>query len=443
MNIAGLIIILSVGVFGPPVSFAFYHPTVQFQGPLPSVEQTGTEETSLPGAAPENTTAENTERRNDSNYLLRKLKEWREAAVNHDPGKADPAATAIGGWRQEDLEIVIDFITKLASQSKGSLKRTIEKTPVRSRLGLTGQEVQKGDLNRILKQGALLHTDIALLKLETGNFNNLSELLGAFIDGHLILQPKRVHWEFARRLINSIAPSPSKDPEAKQWYIATTAYMQSLRHLSYARENIEAALEIFPSDERILLYAGALHETWASPANQNIQLPPNSQVIYESKKKELEQAQKLYRKAIAVNPDLAEAHLRLGRVQGLLGIHPQAIVALHRAVALSRDPQLSYYASLYLGYAFEMISRPDDARDQYERAAMLYPFAQSPLLALSQLARSQDDTEDALRILQRVFSLPIEDPGVKDPLWIYDLSHVRDTSALIDEMHRMFGGLPR
>jgi tetratricopeptide (TPR) repeat protein len=443
MNIAGLIIFLSVNGFWHPVSFAIYNPMAQSQSQPSSSEQTGTEKSSIPGAASENTAAENAERKNDSSYLLRKLEEWREASVNHDPGKADSAATEIGSWRREDLEIVIDFITKLASRSKSSIKRTIAKAPVRSRLGLTDQEVQNGDLNRILKQGALLHTDIALLKLDIGSFVNLSELLGAFIDGQVILQPKRLHWEFARRLIDSIASSPSNDPMARQWYIATTAYMQSLRHLVYARENIESALKTFPSNERILLYAGALHETWASPMNQNIQLPPNGELSYDSPKKELEQAQKLYRKAIAIDPDYTEARLRLGRVQGLLGLHPQSIVELRRADALSRDPQLSYYASLYLGYEFEMMSHPDEARDQYERAATLYPAAQSPLLALSQLAHSNDGIEDAIKTLQRVFSLRLEDPEKDDPLWIYDLSHVRDASALIEEMHRMFGDLPR
>ena len=102
-----------------------------------------------------------------------------------------------------------------------------------------------------------------------------------------------------------------------------------------------------------------------------------------------------------------------------------------------------YYTSLFLGYEFSMLSRPEEAREQYERAAGLYPTAQSPLFGLSQLARSRDDVENALVVLQRVFALPRTDSWRDDPLWTYNRSAVRDADALVEEMHKMFGGLPR
>jgi tetratricopeptide (TPR) repeat protein len=379
----------------------------------------------------------------DTGYLLQKVKEWREASVSHEPGMPDDAAVSVGKWNLNDVEIVIDWLTELASKSEKTRRGTMARAPIRSRLGLTDEEVQKGDLNRILKQGALLHTDIALLKLGSNHYVDLKNLHWAFDDGRLSPQPDNPHWEYARRLINEIAPSPSEDPMAKQWYVATTAYMLSIRHLAYARKNIDSALKKYPSDPRILLYAGALHETWASPVSQNIQLPPSREPAFESKEKELKQARELYFKAIEEDPDVAEAHLRLGRVLGLLGYPPQAIVELRHAAALSQDRQLSYYASLYLGYEFEMISRFKEARDQYEHAAMLYPSAQSPLLALSHLSLSEDNTAAAIESIQGVFSLPLKDPEKDDPLWIYDLSYVRDTAELIKNMHDMAGELPR
>jgi tetratricopeptide (TPR) repeat protein len=379
----------------------------------------------------------------DTGYLLQKIKDWREASVSHEPGLPDDAVVSVGKWDPNDVEIVIDYITELASKSEKTVQRTIARAPIRTRLGLTGEEVQKGNLNRILKQGALLHTDIELLNLEISRRLDLNNMYWAFDDGRLQPRPKKLHWEFARRLIDAISPSPSKDPMAKQWYVATTAYMLSLRHLAYARNNIDSALKKYPSDSRILLYAGALHETWASPVSQNIQLPPNREPAFESKEKELKQARELYQKAIEADPDFAEAHLRLGRVLGLLGYPPQAIVELRHAAALSQDQQLSYYASLYLGYEFEMISHFKEARDQYKRASMLYPSAQSPLLALSHLSLSEDNTADAIEFIQGVFSLPLKDPEKDDPLWIYDLSYVRDTVELIKNMHDMVGELPR
>jgi tetratricopeptide (TPR) repeat protein len=371
------------------------------------------------------------------------VEEWWKAAAQHNPGKPDSAAMMIGRWDERDLELVIQFVTKLAAQPVKTARRTLARASIRRILQLTDQEVKHGNLNRILKQGALLHTDIALLGMETKENINTSEPVAVFYDGRVAVVPKERHWKFARRLIDTVSPSPSEDPMVRQWYIATTAHMQSHRLFAYAKQNLENALEIFPSDDRILFYAGVLHETWASPLNQNILLPPRVQVTFGSKESELKRARSFFQKSIEANPNSAETHLRLGRVLGLLGNHRQAAAELEQAVASIKDPQLLYYASLYLGYEFEMLSLRSEAREQYERAAMLYPAAQSPLLALSQLAHSSDDVKGALLALQRVYELPRADLWKDDPWWAYDLSHVRDADELVAEMHKVFGGLPR
>ena len=448
-RISGALILAGIAMFLPAEGFfltrlcAAANTWTQSHGPIPYINPAGEALLAALSMPPEGRNDKAPEERKDTSYILGKVKEWRDASVNHVPGEADPAAAAIGSWTSGDLEIVMDFITDLASRSKKSRNKTVAKTPIRNRLRLTNQEVKEGDLNRILKQGALLHTDIALLNLETGRDFVAGGLIGVFIDGRVVIRPRNLHWELARRLINSINPSPAKDPMVRQWYVATTASMQSRRHLAYAGENIESALKIFPYDYKLLFYAGVMHETWASPSNQNIQLPPTRTVNYGSKEKELNRARELFQKVIDANPNFAEAHLRLGRVLGLLGRHDQAIVELRKADAFPEDPQLSYYTSLYLGYEFEMASQTGEALEQYTRAASLYPSAQSPLLALSQLAHSSHDTDGAMRHIQSVFTLPRKDPWEADPFWIYDISPVRDSTALIEEMYTMFGGLPR
>jgi tetratricopeptide (TPR) repeat protein len=396
-----------------------------------SSPQTGDTEDSP--AQSENRPASKTER----------IREWRMAAAQHHPGQPDSAVVKIGSWRTKDLETVLSFVTKLAAQSPGSMKRTLAKASSRSLLQLTDPEVQQGDLSRVLKQGALLHTDIALLDLGNGDHQDTREGMGAFVDGHIFLFPKTPHWEFARRLIDAVSPAPTKDPAKIQWYLATTAYMQGRGLLGYARHNLEHALEIFPADPEILFYAGVLHETWASTAHQNVLQNSGAKVLYGSKESELKLARQFFERTIALDPAFSEAHLRFGRVLGLLGNHEQAVAELQQASVSLKDRQLLYYTALYLGYAFEMLCRRSEARDQYERAATLYPAAQSPLLALSQLARSDDDVKGALLALDRVFTLPRGDLWKDDPWWVYNQAHVRDAAALIDEMYRILGERPQ
>ena len=388
-------------------------------------------------------TAKKTDRKSGPAYQLEKVKEWQTLAAQHSSGMPDASAVAVGGWHTQDVEIVLDYVTKLASQPKRAIQRALSKTRLQRLFDLTDQEAQQGDLNRILKQGVLLHTDIALLDLEKWEFQHLREGVGAFADGHTYLQPKKHHWEFARRLVDCVAPISSQNALAKEWYVATTAHMESRRLLGYAGQNLKSALEKFPKDFRILFYAGALHEAWAAPVNQNIILPKGGKTSYGSGDSELKLARQFYENAIESNPSFSEARLRLGRVLGLLGDHQQAALELQQAQVSMQDSQLLYYASLYLGREFEALSRRNEARSQYERAATLCPTAQVPLLSLSHLAHSSGDTAGALLAVQRMFALPREDSWQDDPWWVYDIAHVRDAGAFIEELHKLLGRDPR
>jgi len=85
-----------------------------------------------------------------------------------------------------------------------------------------------------------------------------------------------------------------------------------------------------------------------------------------------------------------------------------------------------------------MAGQHDAARDAYERAAALYPMAQSPLLALSELARRQGNRPAALRALQRVFDLPSTEPERSDPWWRYHVEQARNVDELLEELRRPF-----
>lgn len=400
------------------------------QSPDSSISPAGTEDTANPGI------------KADPKSSSELVTEWGQAVEHHRSGEADPSAKLIAAWPDKDLETVIRYVIKISTQSMSASKRVAAKRQLQRLLGLTDQEIQQGDFSRILKQGALLHTDIAILELQTGKPGRTPSGIRAFVDGQVLNQSRNLHWEYARRLIDAIAPDPSRVPVVRQWYIATTAYMQSRRFLGYAGNNLDQALKIFPSDDRILFYAGALHETWALPANQNIQLLPDIKLSYGSTESELKSAEEYFQKAITANPASGEAHLRHGRVLGLLGRHQQAIAEFRQAAAQITDRQLEYYNCLYLGHELAELSLTDEARNEYERAAMLFPKAQSPLLALSQLERRQDREKDAWSFIQRVFTLDVNDFWKDDPWWAYDLAHVRDAPALIKEMRRMMGEHP-
>ena len=100
---------------------------------------------------------------------------------------------------------------------------------------------------------------------------------------------------------------------------------------------------------------------------------------------------------------------------------------------------MSYHGELFLGAAEEeTLANHEASRAAFERAASLYPPAQSPWLALSQLARRRRDRVGALQALQRVFALPATVTARHDPWWTYHLVQARNADALLDDLRRPF-----
>jgi tetratricopeptide (TPR) repeat protein len=214
--------------------------------------------------------------------------------------------------------------------------------------------------------------------------------------------------------------------------------LQQQRVLVYVRRNLDLALKKFPSDEKILCYEGALHEMMASPIVQDSSLPQGTKPIYGSRESELKTAQEFFVKTLKINSNFGEAHLRLGRVMGLLGRHAEAVTELNNAIESLKDPQILYYAHLYLGRERALSKQNKEALDHYERAAAIYPKAVAPLLGMSILARDNNDMGGALNAVQRMLALRGDAAALDDPLWSYDISHVRDADALIAAMYAAY-----
>jgi tetratricopeptide (TPR) repeat protein len=335
------------------------------------------------------------------------------AVVQHDPQRWDAAAALVGSW---PAAVVTSVVNEVAAEAS----------------------YRRGDSIRILKRGALLHTDIALMGRYMGTTTPAggSGVTVALVnDGRFAGYDFGLHWALARRLLDSV---PRRDPMVHQWYVATTACMESQLQWGQATYQFQRARIIFPSDPAIFFYMGAMHEVFASPAIQSARGGAVGSVGTE-----LGLARQFYQRVLKLNPDFSEGRLHLGRVTGLLGRHDEAIVELEGAAAVLKDPQLLYYAALFLGREQENLAQADAARKQFERAAQLYPAAQSPLFALSFLARSRGDSTGALNTVERALTLKVNDPLGEDPWWTYNVAHVRNADALMADMRKAFGGLPR
>jgi tetratricopeptide (TPR) repeat protein len=436
---------------------------------------------------------------------LERLEQWLKAAARHAPGEDDEALTEAAEWPNSDLKklwIDVNALVQIIRlppdrrPTRFSIRSENQKTPTQVRYtpaqfrrltvlacaaggrlndpecitmraadeldadlrqlsALVRAAKGRGDDNYIVRRGALLHGDVAMLaplSMEAPGdvwpTGGLERFRMEISDGQEVdFRQSAVHWEIARMLLDFVRPrdtdraDPGHDDMVRQWYRATAAWMQ-LRE-DHDRIHLDRARALFPNDPDILFLSASQHETYGGvpiqTAVRSAVLPTGVTMDVGSESVELRQAEGLFRRVLELRPGYAEARMRHGRVLGGLAKHADAASELRRAVGDLTDSQQLYYAELFLGAEEGMLGNREAARASYDRAAELFPQAQSPLLALSEIARRSGDRNGALRAIDRLFALSGEGRDEHDdPWWWYYTTQARDADDLLDALYQPF-----
>jgi tetratricopeptide (TPR) repeat protein len=380
------------------------------------------------------------------------VRRWVTAVHEHAAGAFDAPARGVASWPDEDLNLALFHVTAaFRILAERGWPAALEHANVRA-LGLS----VPADAQRLARRGAILHADVAMMaprqsapELSASALRNDSAVL--LRDGEPVgWTDYPVHWRFGRALLLVVQPmrdapagrlprGAAVDPFARHWFRATTAYLANWQMLSEVEAHTRQGIFTLPDDAVLLLFAGALHEQRASPVLQNAvrfaSLPPGTTLAIGSAPVELDLARRRLQHAVDADPALAEAHIRLGRVLGLSGDHAGAIRALQRGEGAAIDPRWKYFAAMFLGSEQEQRQRVAEARQAYARAAMLYPRAQSPLLALGRMATEAGDRQAAAAASHALLTLS-PDPDLRDdPWWTYALRPRADLERLLAEYY--------
>lgn len=333
-----------------------------------------------------------------------RFEQWLEAIDAHQPGDPGKAAVEVSTWTGRELEVVV-------ADAKRHARALAKADPARA--------------NHILLRGAALHADIARL-IPEDTVRRSANQKSAYIvrDGRWLgVRYLSIHWQLGRALLDSVTPEPAAHPGVLAWYLETSDDLRRLRQFAAAVDHHARARQIFPSDPAILFASGVLHERFASTALQsaaesvtesNRETPAMS-----SARQELTRAERFFRDTLVLRPDHVEAGVRHGRVLDDLGRHEEASRELRRAIEDGATGRFLYLAQLFLGRAEEARGNHQAARAAFERAAALYPDAQSPRLALSQIARHAGDRAAAQHELRAIAKLPDDERRREDPWWFY------------------------
>ena len=400
---------------------------------------------------------------------LVRLHTWLDSSSRHVPGQADAAAMLVGSWSIRQLEAVfydLKALLQLVSSPEGGLRLpravpAFSASELQALRDLVRLEVQRTGLvplsarsaadvkrivNRLVKRGALLHTDIAVL------VDAAADRLANSTQPPLLLAPRSTvhvvdgrqvgieyygsHWDFARLLLDQVLPEPAADLAVRDWYRAVAELFAVKYLLAESRAHLAHAFKMFPNDPQIAFASGRLREVESSPQIQGFLQTganPELKALTGSARSNLRRAQSFYRKAVDLDEGSTDAHVHLGRVLGLLGRHEEAAHELRRAVKRAVDERTQYYAWLFLGIEEQALSHADQARESFERAAALYPRAQSPYLALSQLARRRGDLMGGRRAIEQVFARAGHDRAREDPWVTYFAGTTMEPDVLLSD----------
>jgi tetratricopeptide (TPR) repeat protein len=387
-----------------------------------------------------------------ANPSLNRLLRWLDDVQLHTPGYGDPPATEVGSWSRSQLDTLVGDIRRVAIFQRRARESGLGRLATLDLYGrrLTRDDVDKMfDGNRTLIRGAVFHADIAVF------VDDLSRRTPAFNDGGTFIfedgrrrsgvQYDTAHWRIGRSLLDAITPSPAGNADALVWYRATSAFLLRDRYLGEAPDHLNRALQIFPDDPSLLLDSGYLYEKFSSAliqaAVQEMRATGGNPGVG-PRRAQLERAEKSFRQVLRLQPHHAEARLRLAHTLGELEFHAEAAAELRKTFSANLNGTQLYFAELLLGREEEALGNGDDAKRHFENAAELYPKAQSPRLALSELARRSGDRAGALRALQGVTSLPsnpLNDAARMDPWWEYYEVHADDTERLMEQMRALAG----
>ena len=361
------------------------------------------------------------------------------------------ACVAAGRWPCLDLLNPND-LRSFVTFNQNDVRAFVAQDPKLDRVVTLVAEAKKhGDSNVVLRRGAMLHADVAMqngprpVSADSDSDPAPQQLRIHLLDGRETMRGQvEIHWVIGRLLLDAVMPegaskpAPGGDAMVRRWYQATATWM--VQQAEFDIVHLEHARRLFPGDALLLFLSGTQSETFASPFVQDalaeLVAPQKYRFSVDSASVELRRAEGFLRDAVKADPAMADARLHLGHVLLEERHYRDAATALQGGTGWSADESQQYYRWLFLGSAEEGLRHDRAARDAYERAGALTPPAQSPPLALAELAFRRGDRRAAIDATMRLAALPAADEERVDPWWQYYASPGRDAQVRLDDLRR-------
>jgi hypothetical protein len=223
------------------------------------------------------------------------------------------------------------------------------------------------------------------------------------------------HLSLAARLQEQI----DDDAFRRRWFLAAALGSLHGGDLRTARSYLTKGLEQFEDDPALLVALGASHE--AEERRRRLEVRASGSgapkrtrdQVQSDRGRLLQEAADLYEKALSHDSGRSEAHLRLGRVQLLLGRSDEGLARLQWVTEHAEEADLVYLAHLFIGRERMRSNELEAALASYRAALQADARGQAALVAASHALRLRGDPIAAGELLEERLtgrrSMPAQD----------------------------------
>ena len=339
--------------------------------------------------------------------LLKCVTAYRAAAEEYRAGRVDTAAQALGRLDRSEIRTVVGVLMTL-------------------RIG----PAETADLmlvpflwdRPLLLAAGMLHVDVAIADHKQRRYDDFRFHTGV------------AETVFEAADLPRAGTGETAGNAARRSTLAIALMLLGDAATYLGEEYLKRATARFPDDVRILVTYGTLNETEAahqmSPAPRFDDTGELSRVRA-ARDEKLHDAASLFERALAIDPALVEARVRLAHVRTLEHDDPRAMLLLNQALAGQPEAAWVYLARLILGGIQERAGHAESAMQLYRAALAVKPEGQSAYIALSQAMHRGGDGRAAADVLALLFRRRLT-PTSDDPWWDYPFGKWRDAEPMLE-----------